>query len=226
MYSWLVKGLDDKTINSDFIITSLSEIVPQSMSWVSSYWVFVAFSLVMVVIILCIKFPQVQLNEDEKAGTKDSYIKLFKNKYVVLYFFGIFAYVGTEQGISYWMSKFLQQYHGFDYETIGAGAVANFWGLMTVGGILGLFLLKILDSKLVLKIFTILSVISLALALFGSAQTSYYSFQSCGFFLSVMYPIIISASTKFSSQTSWFLCRDFDDRNYGRRCCAAHYWVN
>jgi len=192
MYSWLVKGLDAKTINSDFIITSLSEIVPQSMSWVSSYWVFVAFSLVMVVIILCIKFPQVQLNEDEKAGTKDSYIKLFKNKYVVLYFFGIFAYVGTEQGISFWMSKFLQQYHGFDYETIGAGAVANFWGLMTVGGILGLFLLKILDSKLVLKIFTILSVISLALALFGSAQTSYYSFQSCGFFLSVMYPIIIS----------------------------------
>ena len=162
------------------------------MSWISIYWIFALFSLIMIALIFFIKFPKVELNEDEKVGTKDSYLALFKNKTVILFFFGIFAYVGVEQGISYWMSKFLQTYHGYDYETTGAVAVANFWGLMTIGGILGLVLLKFLDSKLVIKLFTMLAIISLGFALSGPASTSLYAFQASGFFLSVMYPIIFS----------------------------------
>jgi len=190
VYSWLVVGIEGS--NQSTVIEFFRSITPSDMSWVSMYWVFAILSLLMVIIILFVKFPKVELNEDEKVGSKDSYIDLFKNKYVILYFFGIFAYVGTEQGISYWMSDFLEHYHGFDHETIGANAVGNFWGLMTVGGILGLVLLKIMDSKIVLKLFTIAAIISLAIALFGSAETSLYSFMMSGFFLSVMYPIIIS----------------------------------
>jgi fucose permease len=63
---------------------------------------------------------------------------------------------------------------------------------MTLGGILGLLLLKLLDSKLVLRLFTILAIISFSLALFGGRIISLYAFQASGFFLSVMYPIIIS----------------------------------
>ncbi|MEN8122178.1 MAG: sugar MFS transporter [Bacteroidota bacterium] len=192
VYSWLVTNLDKAPADHSKIISFLSGIVPVEMSWVSIYWIFALSSLAMILIILAIRFPKVELKDDEKAGSKESYLVLFKNKLVILYFLGIFAYVGAEQGISYWMSKFLQIYHGFDYETVGAGAVANFWGLMTVGGILGLILLKIMDSKLVLKLFTTLAILSLAVALFGSAQISLYSFQLSGFFLSVMYPIIIS----------------------------------
>ena len=190
VYSWLVVGIESDKQSA--VIAFFSSITPSDMSWVSMYWIFAILSLFMVLIIFITKFPSVELNEDEKVGTKDSYLDLFKNKYVILYFFGIFAYVGTEQGISYWMSDFLEHYHGFDHETIGANAVGNFWGLMTIGGILGLFLLKILDSKLVLKLFTSLAIISLAIALFGSAELSLYSFMMSGFFLSVMYPIIIS----------------------------------
>ncbi|MEN8186198.1 MAG: MFS transporter [Bacteroidota bacterium] len=191
VYSWLVTGIGDEE-NTNPIINYLSGITPDDLSWVSIYWIFGLVSLFMIVLIILMKFPKVELKEDEKVGTKDSYLALFKNRTVILFFFGIFAYVGVEQGISYWMSKFLQTYHGYDYETVGAVAVANFWGLMTIGGILGLILLKILDSKLVLKLFTSLAILSLALALFGPAETSLYSFQASGFFLSVMYPIIIS----------------------------------
>jgi len=55
-----------------------------------------------------------------------------------------------------------------------------------------LIVLKFLDSKIVLKLFTSLVIISLVVALFGTSQISLYSFQISGFFLSVMYPIIIS----------------------------------
>ena len=192
VYSWLVTNMDQTSKNNGSVINFLSGIVPQEMTWVSIYWIFALFSLIMIFVIVITRFPKVELNEDEKVGTKESYAALFRDKTVILFFLGIFAYVGVEQGISYWMSQFLQTYHGFDYETLGAGAVANFWGLMTIGGIVGLIILKFLDSKLVLKIFTSLAIVSLIIALFSSAQISLYSFQFSGFFLSVMYPVIIS----------------------------------
>lgn len=192
VYSWLVTTIDKADSPQGWFVSTISRFTPIEMSWVSIYWIFAIASLLMILLVLFVAFPKVKLNDDEKVGSKESYVDLFKNKLVILYFFGIFAYVGAEQGISYWMSKFLQVYHGYDFETIGANAVGNFWGLMTLGGILGLVLLKIMDSKLVLRIFTSLAILSFALALFGDATTSLYSFQASGFFLSVMYPIIIS----------------------------------
>ncbi len=192
VYSWLVTNIDKKSDIKNWFVTLLSEVVPANMSWVSMYWVFAIVSVLMVFLVLVISIPKIELNEDEKVGSKQNFIVLFKNKVVILYFFGIFAYVGAEQGISYWMSKFLQVHHGYDFETIGANAVGNFWGAMTLGGVLGLVLLKLLDSKLVLRVFTILAIICLGIALFGDSVSSLYAFQASGFFLSVMYPIIIS----------------------------------
>lgn len=192
VYSWLVTNIDKKSDIKNWFITLLSEVVPANMSWVSMYWVFAIVSVLMVFLVLVISIPKIELNEDEKVGSKQNFIVLFKNKVVILYFFGIFAYVGAEQGISYWMSKFLQVHHGYDFETIGANAVGNFWGAMTLGGVLGLVLLKLLDSKLVLRVFTLLAIICLGIALFGDSVSSLYAFQASGFFLSVMYPIIIS----------------------------------
>ena len=192
VYSWLVTNIDKNSDTKSWFINIISEFVPADMSWVSIYWIFAIASLLMILLVLVITFPKVELTENEKVGSKENFVDLFKNKLVILYFFGIFAYVGAEQGISYWMSKFLQVNHGYDFETIGANAVGNFWGAMTLGGILGLVLLKLLDSKLVLRLFTILAIISFGLALFGGRNISLYAFQVSGFFLSVMYPIIIS----------------------------------
>jgi len=190
VYTWLVADVNTSTNRS--LAKILTDLVPANMSWLALYVLFSLMSFVMVLVILSIKFPKMELKEDEKVGSKASYFELFKNKTVILFFLGIFAYVGLEQGISYWMSKFLQVYHGYDFKTVGATAVANFWGLMTLGSVLGLVLLKLIDSKLVLRIFTVFAIIGFSIALFGQAKWSLYAFQGCGFFLAVMYPIIIS----------------------------------
>ena len=191
MYSYLVTNIDKGAVNKPFI-GLMARLVPADFSWVSVYWVFALLSILMIIVIAMVKFPKMELQEDEKSGTRASYLELFKNKYVILYFLGIFAYVGTEQGISYWMSKFLYVYHGVDPNTLGANAVSYFWGLMTVGGILGLVLLKLFDSKLVMRWFTILAMTSLVAGLFGGIKVALWAFPLSGFFLSVMYPIIVS----------------------------------
>lgn len=170
----------------------LSSLVQQDLNWVMMYGLFAALSLLMVLVVLFLRFPKMELKNEEKLGSWNVFKELINNKIVILYFFGIFAYVGAEQGISYWMSKFLQNRHGFDFETVGAAAVGNFWGLMTLGGLLGLVLLKLFDSKVILKIFTAIAMICLLLGLYAPANTSLYSFQACGFFMSIMYPVIIS----------------------------------
>jgi fucose permease len=146
----------------------------------------------MFVILVVSKFPKVELKSDETAGPWSTYGRLFGKRVVILYFIALFCYVGTEQGVSYWMSQFLFQYHKFDPQVTGANAVAYFWGLMTAGGVLGLLLLKVMDSRKLLVLFTIPAIICLTAGLFGSAQISLYAFPIVGFFMSVMYPIIFS----------------------------------
>jgi len=166
--------------------------IPDAFPWLSLYVLFIAISLLMVAIIYASKFPKVDLDESEKPGPWEIHLTLFKNKFVILYFIAMLCYVGTEQGIANWISQFLSTYHGVDPQTTGADTIAYFWGLMTAGGILGLLLLKILDSRIVLPAFTFLAMLSLALALFGSKSLALWAFPMLGLFLSVMFPIIFS----------------------------------
>lgn len=198
VYSYMVLNLGNK--NHSGIFSVLSPVVPAGMPWISLYWLFVVICLLMVVLMLLSRFPKVELAEDEKAGAWETHVMLFKRPIVILYFIALFCYVGTEQGVSYWMSEFLKRYHHVDPEVAGAKAVAWFWGLMTAGGVLGLFLLKLMDSRKLLVAFTIFAVIFLSLGLFGSAQVSLYSFSIVGFFMSVMYPIIFSLALSSVSE--------------------------
>ena len=188
VYSYLVLNLKSGSGS----LSIFHSLVPGDLPWISLYWVFAVICLLMIIVIAASKFPKVELSNEEKAGPLETHIILFKKRTVILFFIAMICYVGTEQGIANWISQFLSTYHGYDPQTKGAQDVAYFWGLMTAGGVLGLFLLKIMDSRKVLIIFTALALICLTLALFGSAQISLITFPLVGFFASVMYPIIFS----------------------------------
>ena len=194
LFSYLVVGLEthQKTGEAGAIIEMFSKIVPENLPWVSLYWIFAVVALFMVILMVIIKLPTVERADDEKSGAWSIHLELFKNKTVLLYFLAIFAYVGTEQGVANWMSKFLSEYHGFDPRIEGANAISLFWGLLTAGCILGLVLLKFMDSRLVLKLFAGSAIITLTIALFGNAQMSLWAFPMVGFFASVMWSVIFS----------------------------------
>lgn len=190
LYSYLVLNIHSG--NSSGLIDLFNSLVPEGLRWVSLYWVFAAIALVMTLIVYLVKFPQVELKEEEKVDTGKAFKELLANRYVLLFFLGIMCYVGTEQGVANWASKFLQIYHGIDPATTGAKVISNFWGLLTLGCLLGLALLKFFDSRHVLIVFTSGAIISLLLALFGSAGMAVVAFPAVGFFASVMWSIIVS----------------------------------
>jgi FHS family L-fucose permease-like MFS transporter len=210
VYSYLVTNLSVEPVSGTMFIRFMDIITPRLLPWVSIYWIFAFISFFMVAIILLIRFPKVVRKEDEIVGAWETHVELFKQKTVILFFFGIFAYVGMEQGIANWISEFLRTYHGFRPESEGASTVGLFWGMMTIGCILGLVLLKIIDSKIVLRIFAAASFVMLTFTLFGNARMALFGFPALGFCLSVMYGIIFSLAlnsvTKYHGSFAGILC--------------------
>jgi len=192
IYSYFVRNIGQAGGEGKPLIGLMSKLVPANLPWVSVYWIFAVILIAMVVVMTVVRFPPVIKKEEERAGAWATHKTLFKNKVVLLYFLGIFTYVGTEQGVSFWLSKFLKIYHGYDPQTIGATRVALFWLLMTGGGILGLILLKLFDSRKVLVGFAVAALVFLSLALFGPGPLALVMFPLMGFAASVMWPIIFS----------------------------------
>lgn len=192
IYSYLVSRLGGDTGDGGALVNLLARVVPPALPWISLYWLFTAATLVMVLVIAVAPLPRVELKEDERAGVTWTYAALLRERFVWLYALAIFCYVGMEQGTANWISQFLQTYHGFDPQTIGASAVSRFWGLMTVGCLVGLVLLKLLDSRTVLMAAAAGAMAALTAGLFGTAQVALAALPLVGFCASVMWSIIFS----------------------------------
>jgi fucose permease len=192
IYSYLVLHLKDPLPDQNFMMRILRGLTPAELPWASIYWIFAVSAFAMVAILFFSAFPKVQHTAEERAGSLDMYRTLVRKHVVWLYFTAMFAYVGCEQGTANWMSSFLHQYHGLDPHTAGASAVSWFWGLMTIGCLIGMFLLKIFDCRKVLVAASIGALLCLSAALFGPAWVSKTAFPAVGLFASVMWPIVVS----------------------------------
>ena len=191
VYSYLIGALGRSGPRGP-VLRLLASVTPERWPWISLYWLFVVLSLATLASVVAFRFPSVERTEEEQAGSWGIYRGLFRNRIVLLYFFSIFVYVGSEQGTSNWISQFLSTYHGVNPQTTGAMTVAWFWGLLTAGCGLGLVLLRLMDSRRVLIGTTLGALAAFTAALFGNRQTSVIAFAAVGFFASVMWPIINS----------------------------------
>lgn len=212
VYIYLVKELNPKTYveGNNIFIDLLAKVTPPELPWVSLYWLFAVILFFMLLAVLFVRIPKVELTGEEKAGSASSYLELFKSKQVWLFFIGIFSYVSAEQGIANFMTTFLEKYHQVDPQLEGAKAVSSFWGLMTVGCVVGMILLKLFDCKRVLVGSGVLSTILLLLALFGSKEIAIVAFPTIGFCISVMFSIVFSLAlnsvAKFHGSFAGILC--------------------
>ena len=82
------------------------------------------YSIVMLIFLIyfVISFLTNVMGVMRKQVTGNQWFTSLKNRTVVLFFIGIFCYVGTEQGVANWISEFLSSYHGMRPEIEGAQA--------------------------------------------------------------------------------------------------------
>lgn len=210
VFAYLMKELGTGRPSANPLVNVLANLVESGLHWTALYWLFGFIFLLMILMLSFIKMPTVELKDDEKSGALSVYVNLLKKKEVWLFFLGIVAYVGTEQSLGNWMSEYLKRYHNVNPAIEGANTIAWFWGLMTIGCLLGLLVLKLWDAKMVLKLATILSVITITVALLGNKELAILAFPFAGFTISVMFSIIFSlalnSTTKNHGSFSGILC--------------------
>ena len=190
-FTYLVTRLPDPSV-SNLLLDTLRSLAPPDLGWVSLYWLFSAAFALLLAAVWLMRLPEVRLRDDERTGSLGAYREILKSPHGWMFFFGIVCYVGTEQGIATWMSEFLQTYHGVDPQTVGAALVGRFWGLMSVGCIVGLGLLRIMDSRVLLRLACTAAAVCVLAALFGPMAMSVTVFPWIGFFISVMFSIVFS----------------------------------
>jgi len=193
VFTYLMMALQQySSADGSWVLGLLSAVTPEDKHWISLYWVFAVVFVLVIVAVCRMSIPSLELKADEKSRGLAVFKELLASRSVMLFFFGIVAYVGTEQGLANFMSEFLHQYHGVNPEQEGASVVGQFWGLMSLGCLVGLGLLKLMDSRVVLKLFSVGSLVGVACALFGPLDVALIAFPLSGFLISVMFSIIFS----------------------------------
>ena len=192
-YVYLVNGLKSPAASRNIFFSTLSQIAPPGLLWVSLYWVITVILLVTVLTIAIMRWPRLELTEDEKIGSASVVLGLLKRKTVWLYLIGVICYVGTEQGVATKIKGFLVNCHQVDPDLADKVAVSGFWGAMAIGCAVGLGLLKLLDSRTVLWVFSAGGVLTLLVALFTpSATVALFALPMLGFWCSVGCPIVFA----------------------------------
>ncbi|HXB60696.1 MAG TPA: MFS transporter [Candidatus Acidoferrales bacterium] len=193
VYVYLVNGLKHPAASQNVLFSILSHLAPPGLLWVSLYWVITVILLVMIVAIAIMRWPRLELTEDEKVGSFAVVLELLKRKTVWLYFIGVICYVGTEQGVATKIKGFLVNCHHVDPDLADKVSVSGFWGAMAVGCAVGLGLVKLFDSRTVLSVFSVGGILTLLLALFTpSATVALYALPILGFWCSVGCPIVFA----------------------------------
>ena len=156
-------------------------------------WIYVLFILAIIALLVFLYFLKIPGNQSKSEKFDINVFSNFLNNRIsYFYFFGIFSYVGVEQGINNWSSQFLYQYHSLDPEVVGVDVISAFWGNLTIGTIISLFLVKLIDEKKLLNIYALSSSIIVLLAIHGDSEISVLSFKLLGFSISGVWSVMIS----------------------------------
>jgi fucose permease len=117
----------------------------EALVWVQFHWAFLFVFVALIALTAWLRLPSVELAESERwraGGVSKTHGRSIRAPVLPR-----LCLRRHRAGLD-WMSQFLSTYH--TEPTKGANAVGSFWGLMSIGCVLGLVLLKLLDAKVVL----------------------------------------------------------------------------
>jgi FHS family L-fucose permease-like MFS transporter len=184
---------------------------------VQTPFVLIAFSIAVLALIFgFIKLPKV-MQESPKGG----YLKLLKNKGMLMGALGIFVYVGAEVSIGSFLvnyfsemnlaavvsqnelmmqiantiaSTFNKTFSDADPKSLLGIFVIFYWGGAMIGRFVGAYLTKVMTPGKVLTIFAFLAIVMILISINTVGLISMWSILVVGLFNSIMFPTIFTLS--------------------------------
>ncbi|WP_109830994.1 L-fucose:H+ symporter permease [Reichenbachiella versicolor] len=150
---------------------------------------------ILVVIALVVVFIQLPKIEDEQGGDKKRLVDIFKFKHTLYGVGAEFFYVGAEVGIVSFIIRYAKWFNIPELtEQKSAQFITAFMGLVLLGRLLGVYILKRFKPQNVLAFCSISAFVMVTLAILTNGYFSLACLSVVGFFTSIIYPIIFSLS--------------------------------
>ncbi|MGB9596134.1 MAG: MFS transporter [Candidatus Poribacteria bacterium] len=168
------------------------------LGWQAIYRLMSFVSLIMAVIFWFLPFNKLT-DGDEKADGKVKIRRLISNSVLILSFLILFIYVGSELGVSNWVSEYYVKYFGSSVNT-GALMVSIFWIGLLIGRLGTSFFYKGSKPELVALGLATICTISLTFALLiKSPFVAGIGFCLAGLGYSAIYPLIMALVGRYFS---------------------------
>jgi len=182
----------------------MSYFIKDKFGWRSIYFIIAFMPLFTLLLLLFSNFSDKNnINKDKAIGIrlKKSLMIIFERK-MFFYALSIAFYTGIEIGIISWGPMFLKKGYGYDTE-YSSFILMIFLILFGLGRFAGIFLTKLFNKVKLLFLFIFFLTISIILGFYFRLMIFHLDIFIiiCGFFLSVIFPIIQS-----------FMINDFYDR--------------
>jgi fucose permease len=194
--------------------------------WQAYYLFFAVICLALLALFIPSRFPP--RVSDAEGIRLDQIGRLLRNPILLTYGVGNYVYAAAEVGTYFWIPKFFEDVHGVPAAVANANAAtflqrvfpslpafifALFFGMQGIGRVLGGAVLNRFGSRRVMRFYSVMALVSLIVAITGSKYVTAVGFAACGFFTSVLYPLLfsgtISSFAEHHGTISGLLCTSY-----------------
>lgn len=174
--------------------------VHEGVSWRSIYVMIAAFAIMVFACFAFIKIPSaVKSNEKSNVNLKE----LCRNKLVYMYIMALGFYVFAEMATGNWFVNFMEKNYNYN-ESQSSFYVALFFGVFTVGRLVGGFIVEKTGYLRTVMAFMIIAVITYFAGLV-IGEKGLIVISISGFFFSIVYPTLVLTISNVFKQNSAYV---------------------
>jgi FHS family L-fucose permease-like MFS transporter len=150
--------------------------------------------LLVAVLFMVSKLPDVKEGDDSKAGNNP--LKAFRHRHLTWAVVAQFFYVGAQVCVGSFFIKMARTGAGMDEKTAAQYLGWGYGAAFMLGRFVGTFLMGRFASEKLLSAYALINIVLSAVAIFGSGIVVVYALIAIAFFMSIMFPTIFSLGIK------------------------------
>ncbi|UII75363.1 L-fucose:H+ symporter permease [Flagellimonas sp. HMM57] len=158
---------------------------------------YIVLGVILIIITLIVMLTKLPTIKEEQGGDKKPLLDILKFKHTLYGVGAEFFYVGAEVGIVSFIIRYAKWFNIPELtEQKAAQYITAFMGLVLIGRLLGVYILKKFKPQNVLALCSVGAFAMVGVAILTEGYFSLTCLSIVGFFTSIIYPIIFSLSTK------------------------------
>lgn len=191
----LIKGISDEELSTMSASAQQLTLAAEASSVKTPYLVLGSIILVIAVIFIFLKLPEIK--ETEASGSdKSGIMHTLRHRHLSWAVAAQFFYVGAQVCVFSFFVLYATKAAGIDQRQAADYAGYGMGLAFLIGRIVGTFLMKFVRAELLLIIYSLICVVLSASAMFTGGYVALFSVIGIAFFMSIMFPTIFSLGIK------------------------------